>query len=142
VLTWAGSWSRCEICEPSTFAAGRPGNLGERPPKAHRAVTDHQLGVAQRAGCPLSALTAQLDVARPATQAIITRLYDRWLGQLTVGVRALQDSGEADPRLDADEAATAILTAVTGGATLLQATDSLTYLDASLTQAIDALRPR
>ncbi|MFF3054921.1 hypothetical protein [Streptomyces sp. NPDC057909] len=37
--------------------------------------------------------------------------------------------------------ATAIRTAVTGGATLLQATDSLTYLETSLDQALNALRP-
>lgn len=95
---------------------------------------------AQRAGCPLSALTAQLDVARPATQGIITRLYDRWHAHLSEGVKALKDSGEAEADLDADAAATAILTAVTGGATLLQATDSLTYLETSLDQALSALR--
>ncbi|MFF1835480.1 TetR/AcrR family transcriptional regulator [Streptomyces sp. NPDC058231] len=95
---------------------------------------------AQRAGCPLSALTAQLDVARPTTQDIITRMYDRWHTHLVEGVRALKASGEAGERLDADAAATAILTAVTGGATLLQATDSLTYLETSLDRALDALR--
>ncbi|MGC5006772.1 hypothetical protein [Streptomyces sp. NBC_00353] len=51
---------------------------------------------AQRAGCPLSALTAQLDVARPATQDIITRLYDRWHAHLAEGVQALKGSKEAD----------------------------------------------
>jgi AcrR family transcriptional regulator len=96
---------------------------------------------AQRAGCPLSALIAQLDVAHPATQDIITGLCDRWLAYLAAGVKALKDAGEADAHLDADEAARAILAAVTGGAALLQATDSLSYLEASLTQALNALRP-
>jgi AcrR family transcriptional regulator len=95
---------------------------------------------AQRGGCPLSALTGQLGAADPATRAILTDLMDRWHGYLATGVKALMDAGEVDASTDADQAATAILTAVTGGATMLQATDSITYLDVALTAALDGLR--
>ncbi|MDP9845674.1 TetR/AcrR family transcriptional regulator [Streptosporangium lutulentum] len=95
---------------------------------------------AQRRRCPLSALTAQLGMGNPATQAIVTDLYDRWHAHLVTGVKALADTGEIDPNTDADQAATALLTAVTGGATLLQATDRITYLEVALTAALDDLR--
>jgi AcrR family transcriptional regulator len=95
---------------------------------------------AQRQHCPLSALTAQLGLANPATQQVLTDLYDRWHGHLAVGVQALKDSGEIDAGINAGQAATAILTAVTGGATLLQATDRIGYLEVALAEALDGLR--
>jgi AcrR family transcriptional regulator len=94
----------------------------------------------QRERCPLSALTAQLGMADPATKQIVVDLLDRWHGHLAAGVRALKDAGEIDPSVDVDNAATAILTAVTGGAGMLQATDRIEYLDVALAEALDALR--
>jgi AcrR family transcriptional regulator len=96
---------------------------------------------AQGQSCPLSALTSQLGLADPATQAVITDLYDRWLGYLVNGVEALIAAGEIDGRTDAGDAASAILTAVTGGATMLQATGRIGYLEVSLTEALNGLRP-
>lgn len=95
---------------------------------------------AQRAGCPLSALFGQLGLAGPETQKIIGDLYERWHGYLSVGIQALRDSGEIDADVDVTRAATGILTSVTGGATLLQATDDITYLDVGLREAIANLR--
>jgi AcrR family transcriptional regulator len=95
---------------------------------------------AQRAGCPLSALFGQLGLANPETQKIIAGLYERWHGYLAAGVAALRDGGEIDADVDVGRAATGILTSVTGGATLLQATDDITYLDVGLREAIDNLR--
>lgn len=95
---------------------------------------------AQRRNCPLSALTAQLGLADPATRTIVTELYDRWHAYLVAGVQALKDSGEIDAGVDVGRSATAILTAVTGGATLLIATDRLSYLEEGLTEALEALR--
>jgi AcrR family transcriptional regulator len=94
----------------------------------------------QRAECPLSALFGQLGLANPDTQRIITDLYGRWHGYLADGVRALRDSGQIDAEVDVERAATGILTSVTGGATLLQATDDITYLDVGLREAIANLR--
>jgi AcrR family transcriptional regulator len=95
---------------------------------------------AQGRRCPLSALTSQLGLANPATEAIITDLYDRWLGYLTAGVKALIDAGEIDENINAAQAASAILAAVTGGATMLLATGNINYLEASLTEALTGLR--
>jgi hypothetical protein len=95
---------------------------------------------AQRQRCPLTALTAQLGMANPATRDIITNLYERWHAYLAAGVQALKDSGAIDPNINVDKAATAILTAVSGGAAMLQATDRIRYLEMGLPEAIDALR--
>ncbi|HEX3783799.1 MAG TPA: TetR/AcrR family transcriptional regulator [Pseudonocardiaceae bacterium] len=95
---------------------------------------------ARRQGCPLSALTAQLRLVSPEAQEIITDLYDRWHGYLAAGVRALKSAGEIDASIDAEAAATSVLTAVTGGATLLQATNRIGYLEIALTEALDDLR--
>lgn len=95
---------------------------------------------AQRQECPLSALTAQLGLADPGTRAIITNLYDRWHAYLAAGVQALKDTGEIDAGINVDHAATSIVAAVSGGATLLLATNRIDYLEVSLTEALDGLR--
>ncbi|HEX4255842.1 MAG TPA: TetR/AcrR family transcriptional regulator, partial [Streptosporangiaceae bacterium] len=71
---------------------------------------------AQGPGCPLSALTSQLGLADPAIRDVVTDLYARWHEYLADGVRALVAAGEIDPGTDVADAATAILTAVAGGA--------------------------
>ncbi|MET8161336.1 TetR/AcrR family transcriptional regulator [Sphaerisporangium sp. NPDC005289] len=95
---------------------------------------------AQRRRCPLSALTAQLGLSNPATRTIVTGMYDRWHAHLAAGVQALKDSGEIPPSVDAGRAATTILTTVCGGATMLQATDDLSYLETGLADVLDGLR--
>ena len=67
-------------------------------------------------------------------------LYDQWHRYLTAGVKALIDTGEIDQNTDPGQAASALLAAVTGGATLLQATGRTSYLQASLTEALNGLR--
>jgi hypothetical protein len=58
---------------------------------------------AQGQACPLSALTAQLGVY-PAIGTIVTDLYARWHAQLSIGVRALKQSGAIDPGTGVDRA--------------------------------------
>lgn len=94
----------------------------------------------QRAGCPLSALIAQLRPGNPEVQQVVTDLSARWRDLLADGVRALRAAGEIDQSIDPDQAGIAILAAVTGGATLLIATDELAYLEIALTTALDDLR--
>jgi AcrR family transcriptional regulator len=94
----------------------------------------------QRAGCPLSALTAQLRFGNPEIQRIVTGLYDRWRDFLADGIRALRASGEIDGSIDPEQSAVSILAAITGGATLLIATDRLCYLEIALADALDDLR--
>jgi AcrR family transcriptional regulator len=95
---------------------------------------------AQRQACPLSALTAQLGTADPSTREILDGLTDVWVGYLAKGVQALKDSGEIDARVDVRKSANAILAAVIGGATLLQSTNRLNYLEDALTEALEAMR--
>jgi AcrR family transcriptional regulator len=95
---------------------------------------------AQRAGCPLSALTAQLRPGNPDIQEVVAGLSVRWRELLADGVRALLASGEIEPNIDPDQAAVAILAAITGGATLLIATNELGYLEIALATALDDLR--
>jgi AcrR family transcriptional regulator len=95
---------------------------------------------AQRGQCHLSGLTAQLGLADPDTQAVITDLYDRWRAYLADGLRALKKSKEIDPGVEVDQAATAIVAAISGGATLLQATDQIDYLEVGLAEVLDGLR--
>jgi AcrR family transcriptional regulator len=95
---------------------------------------------AQGPGCPLSALTSQLGLADPATRTVVTELYARWHGYLADGVRALIAAGEIDPATHSGDAATAVLTAVAGGATLLMATGEIGYLETALGEAMGGLR--
>ncbi|MFE4175721.1 TetR/AcrR family transcriptional regulator [Streptomyces sp. NPDC056909] len=95
---------------------------------------------AQRDKCPLTALTAQLNMADPAVREIITELYEEWQGYIAAGVRALKDSGETAADIDVDNAAIEILTAITGGAAMLQATGRMSYLEVSLRESVNALR--
>jgi AcrR family transcriptional regulator len=99
-----------------------------------------QIYDARRQRCPLSALTAQLGTGDPATREVVVNLMDRWQGYLVAGVQALKDSGEADPGVDPLVAATSVLTAITGGAGMLQSTGRISYLEIALTDAIDGLR--
>src|ERR1700744_544468 len=95
---------------------------------------------AQGPGCPLSALTSQLGLADPATRTVIVDMYARWQDYLADGVRALAAAGEIDAGTDVADAATAILTAVAGGATMLMATGEISYLEVALDEALDGLR--
>ena len=104
-----------------------------------------QIYDAQRAACPLSALTAQLGAAQSpggssAAREIVDGLTSEWVGYLATGVQALKDSGEIDARVDVPKTARAILAAVTGGATLLQSTNRLSYLEDALTEAMEGMR--
>jgi AcrR family transcriptional regulator len=94
----------------------------------------------QGPGCPLSALTSQLGLADPATRTVVTGMYARWHAYLADGVRALAATGEIGPGTDVANAATAILTVVAGGATMLMATGEISYLEVALDEALDGLR--
>jgi AcrR family transcriptional regulator len=97
---------------------------------------------AQGRHCPLAALTSQLGLADPATQAVVTDLYDRWLAYLVAGIEALIAAGEIDGHTNPVDAGRAIIAAVTGGATLLVATGSISYLESSLTEALNGVHQR
>lgn len=95
---------------------------------------------AQGPGCPLSALTSQLGLADPDIRTVVTDLYARWHAYLADGVRALVASGEIGSGTKVNDAATAVLTAVAGGATLLMATGEISFLETALDEAVAGLR--
>jgi AcrR family transcriptional regulator len=94
----------------------------------------------QRDRCPLTALTSHMGKATPATRQIVSDLYNRWSQYLAAGVQALKDSGEIDASTDVDATATAVLAAIQGGVLMMQATDSISYLEIALGEALDAMR--
>lgn len=95
---------------------------------------------AQRDRCPLSALTTHMGKATPATRQIVSALYDTWTRHLAAGVQALKDSGEISADTDVDATATAVLAAIQGGVLMMQSTQSISYLETALGQAINAMR--
>jgi len=99
-----------------------------------------QIYDAQRQRCPLSALTAQLGTADPATREIVKNLVDDWHGYLAAGAQALKSSGEIDGGVDVNKAATSVLTALTGGVGILQSTDRIGYLEVALAEALEGMR--
>jgi AcrR family transcriptional regulator len=97
---------------------------------------------AQRDRCPMTALTTHMGKATPATRAIVSTLYGVWTQHLAVGVQALKDSGEIDADTDVHATATAVLAAIQGGVLMMQATDSISYLETALGEALNAMRRR
>jgi AcrR family transcriptional regulator len=95
---------------------------------------------AQRDRCPLTALTSHMGKATPASRQIVSDLYDSWAQYLAAGVQALKDAGEIDKSTDVDATATAVLAAIQGGVLMMQATDSISYLETALSEALDAIR--
>jgi AcrR family transcriptional regulator len=95
---------------------------------------------AQRDRCPLTALTSHMGKATPATRQIVSDLYDTWSQYLAAGIHALKDSGEIDASTDVDATAIAVLAAIQGGVLMMQATDSISYLQTALGEALEAIR--
>jgi AcrR family transcriptional regulator len=95
----------------------------------------------QGRNCALTALTAQLGLSDPATRTVINGMYATWRGFLADGVRALAAAGQTAPGADPDRIATTLLTAISGGATMLQATDDIRYLETALSDVLETFRP-
>ena len=81
------------------------------------------------------------DVGRysPAAQAVTTQLIRRWQDSVRAGIEATQAAGEADPALDADRTAAAVVTAIQGGVSVLLSTGSVDHLEAALNLCLDHL---
>ncbi|MEU9366245.1 hypothetical protein AB0D71_16165 [Streptomyces avermitilis] len=78
------------------------------------------------------------DVGRysPAAQAVSARLVRRRQECGRAGI-ATQTAGEADPALDPDRTAAAVIAAVQGGVTVLLSADSAEHLEAGLNLCLD-----
>jgi len=89
--------------------------------------------------CPLGVLIADVGRYSPAAQAVTTQLIRRWQTAVRLGIEATQAAGEADPALDADRTAAAMITAVQGGVSVLLSTGSVDHLEAALNLCLDHL---
>ncbi|MCO5999743.1 TetR family transcriptional regulator C-terminal domain-containing protein [Actinoallomurus rhizosphaericola] len=89
--------------------------------------------------CPLGVLIADVGRYSPAAQAVSAQLVRRWQECVRAGIEATQAAGEADPALDADRTAAAVIAAVQGGVTVLLSTGSAEHLEAGLNLCLDHL---
>lgn len=89
--------------------------------------------------CPLGVLIADVGRFSPAAQAVTAQLVRRWQECVRAGVEATQAAGEADPELDPDRTAAAVIAAVQGGVTVLLSTGSADHLEAGLDLCLDRL---
>ena len=90
--------------------------------------------------CPLNVVMSQIGRNTPGSQAVVTQLMDRWLAELTSGIRHLQAAGEIPSSTDPARAATALLAGVQGGVLMLLSTGDPGYLKAALDVGIENLR--
>ncbi|MBA6434305.1 TetR/AcrR family transcriptional regulator [Streptomyces sp. GMR22] len=94
----------------------------------------------QGVNCPLGVLITELGRTTPAAQQLTGQLISTWQAALREGVRAMQETGEIDRRLDADRTAAALVAAVQGGVTILMATGGIAHLEAALDTTLALLR--
>jgi AcrR family transcriptional regulator len=89
--------------------------------------------------CPLGVLIADMGRHSPAAQAVTVQLVRQWQECVRTGIEATQAAGEANPALDADRTAAAVIAAIQGGVSVLLSTGSATHLEAALDLCLDHL---
>ncbi|MET7296233.1 TetR/AcrR family transcriptional regulator [Streptomyces griseoloalbus] len=89
--------------------------------------------------CPLGVLISDVGRYSPASQAISAQLVRRWQECVRAGIEATQAAGEANPELDADRTAAAVIGAIQGGVTVLLSTGSTEHLEAGLNLCLNHL---
>lgn len=89
--------------------------------------------------CPLGVLIADVGRYSPAAQAVSAQLVRRWQECVRAGIEATQTAGEANPALDPDRTAAAVIATVQGGVTVLLSTGSAEHLEAGLNLCLDHL---
>lgn len=89
--------------------------------------------------CPLGVLIADMGRHSPAAQAVTVQLVRQWQECVRAGIEATQAAGEADPALDADRTAAAVIAAIQGGVSVLLSTGSASHLEAALNLCLDHL---
>ncbi|QKV73589.1 TetR/AcrR family transcriptional regulator [Amycolatopsis sp. Hca4] len=89
--------------------------------------------------CPLGVLISDVGRYSPASRAIAAQLVRRWQACVRAGIEATQAAGEADPELDADHTAAALVGTIQGGVTVLLSTGSTEHLEAGLNLCLDRL---
>ncbi|AXX30855.1 TetR/AcrR family transcriptional regulator [Actinosynnema pretiosum subsp. pretiosum] len=89
--------------------------------------------------CPLVVLIAEVGRFSPQSRAVTAGLLRRWQACVRDGVVATQAAGEADPGLDPDRMAAAVIAAVQGGVTVLLSTGSAEHLEAGMDLCLERL---
>jgi AcrR family transcriptional regulator len=89
--------------------------------------------------CSLGMLIADIGRHSPAAQAVTAQLIRRWQECIRAGIEATQAAGEADPALDPNRTAAAVIAAIQGGVSVLISTGSADHLEAALSLCLDHL---
>ncbi|MTD53070.1 TetR/AcrR family transcriptional regulator [Amycolatopsis pithecellobii] len=89
--------------------------------------------------CPLGILVADVGRYSPAAQAVTAQLIGQWQACVRAGIEATQATGEADPALDAQRTAAAVVTAIQGGVSMMLSTGSADHLEDALNLCLDHL---
>lgn len=89
--------------------------------------------------CPLGVLIADVGRYSPAAQAVTAHLIRRWQECVRAGIEATQAAGDANPALDPERTAAAVVTAIQGGVSVLISTGSTDHLEAALNLCVDHL---
>ncbi|ATE54889.1 MULTISPECIES: TetR/AcrR family transcriptional regulator [Actinosynnema] len=89
--------------------------------------------------CPLVVLIAEVGRFSERSRAVTAGLLRRWQACVREGVVATQAAGEADPGLDPDRMAAAVIAAVQGGVTVLLSTGSAEHLEAGMDLCLERL---
>ncbi|MDW5327406.1 TetR/AcrR family transcriptional regulator [Plantactinospora sp. KLBMP9567] len=90
--------------------------------------------------CPLNGLVAHLGRSTPGARAVVTELLRAWQAEISAGIRHMQEIGEVDPGLDAEQTSAALLAGIQGGVLVMLATGRITHLEAALDVGIGNLR--
>lgn len=94
----------------------------------------------QGQNCPIAVLMSEIGRTTPGAQAVTAELMRRWHDDIASGVRAMQAQNKIAARLDADQAAAALLAGIQGGVGVMLAIGDLSYLEAALDVGIESMR--
>lgn len=89
--------------------------------------------------CPLGVLIADIGRYSPASRTVTATLIRKLQECFRAAIATTQARGEADPTLDADRTAAAVVAAFQGGVSVLIATGSADHLEAALDLCLDRL---
>ncbi|MFB2596453.1 TetR/AcrR family transcriptional regulator [Herbiconiux sp. P17] len=85
---------------------------------------------AQGTHCPLNTLMGQIG-STPGAAEVVRALLVQWQGALAAGIRSMQASGCADPDIEADRLAGAMIAAIQGGVVVMRSTGSADHLESA-----------
>jgi AcrR family transcriptional regulator len=89
--------------------------------------------------CPLALLIVELGAENTGTREVAEQLTARWQKSLVEGISRGQQLGDIDGKVDAEEAAAALVTAIQGGIVMLLATESAFHLESALNICLQRL---